>query len=79
MNLEILKDYFSFLGQAETALQTSRKNLPLQDINAYSFYKLIAVKSQPQIDQQLMLHFIKSFTYNFQTKPIHEIINQPKF
>lgn len=71
MNLEILKNYFSYLGQTQADLNNARKTLPLYEVNTYSFYKLVATKGQPEIDQQLLLNFIKSFTYNFQVKQPH--------
>lgn len=47
MNLEILKNYFSFLAQTHADLTEARKTLPFHEVNSFSFYKLIASKGQP--------------------------------
>lgn len=79
MNLEVLKNYFAHLAQAEIQLENSRKGLDLHRINSYHYYALIATKSQSQIDHQLIVNFIKSFTYNFQVKQPHQLIKDTSY
>lgn len=64
MDLEILRDYFSFLSRCEFTLNDSRS--ALEPHNSFSYYKLIAQQSQPAIDHALLTRFVKSFTYTFQ-------------
>lgn len=75
MDLESLKHYFTYLAQAQLHLENSRNTLQLATHNAFPFYKLIATKSQAEIDKPLITAFIKTFTYNFQNKQPHELIN----
>ena len=79
MNLEILKNYFAFLAQAEICRKDHIKALNLDQINAYQFYVLFATKSQSQIDKQMIINFIKSFTYNFQVKQPHQLANKSNY
>jgi len=65
MNLSLLSHYFSTLLHSQTTLNLNRNTIPSTS-NAFALYKLLAPKSQPQVDAAMMINFIKSFTYNFQ-------------
>ena len=60
MDLEILRDYLVSFAKAESQLNEHR-NL-IKAYSAFSFYKLIAPKSQPALDSSPITTFIKSFT-----------------
>lgn len=77
MNLEILRDYFAFLAEAEQTLARHRQSLA--HLNAFSFYTLLAPKTQPAVDSQMLIHFISSFTYNFQVPQLEQLLKRPNF
>jgi hypothetical protein len=79
MNLEVLKEYYNYLARAQLDLQKSRNTLELDKHNSYAFYKLIANRSQAELDKQLIISFIKTFTYNFQVKQPHQLINDSNY
>jgi hypothetical protein len=47
----------------------------MERFNSFAYYRLIAPKSQAEIDKSLLIAFIKTFTYNFQTKQPNQLIN----
>lgn len=79
MDLNILKDYFTFLAKAQLHLQTAREALDLDRHNCYAFYKLIATKCQSNLDPTLITAFIKTFTYSFQPKEPHQLVNDSNY
>ena len=79
MDLSILKDYLTFLAKAQLQLETARGTLDLDRHNSYAFYRLIATKCQAQLDQPLITAFIKTFTYSFQTKEPHQLLNDSNY
>jgi len=54
--------------KAESDLEKNRENIELGKNSCSSLYRLIATRSQPEIDEQLMTNFIRNFTYNFQER-----------
>ena len=77
MDLEILRNYFSFLAGAEADLKEHRSLL--EGHSAFAFYRLIAQRSQPAIDQTLITAFVRSFTYNFQPARLEQLLDRPNF
>ena len=77
MDLEILRDYLSFLARAELQLQDNRRQF--EEYPAFAFYKLIAPKAQSALDANLIGAFVKSFTYNFQASQPHQLMSSPNF
>lgn len=65
MNLELLKEYFTFLANTQVKLEYSREKLQTNSYNSYSFFKLLSPKSAPDIDDNLLMNFLKSFPYDF--------------
>lgn len=75
MNLEVLKHYFSFLARSQLDLENTRNSLDLERYNSFAYYRLIATKSQSELDKALIIAFIKTFTYSFQVKQPHQLVN----
>ena len=64
MNLTLLKTYFTHLLNSQQRLQQDRQTLP-DHLSAYSLYRLLAPRSEPKINAQMLATFVKSWTYHF--------------